>query len=842
MLEEYILKGNSIMVHDFFNKVQSEIKYLVETDDSEITLGRINSSLNKINRKISLMMCIYYPNIDMFSLYLETVNKTRNVSGKNFQDKLQKITVKLNNIYNWCLELIRIKPNPVGVYLFELYLLYANRFIQDNSEDKCTKHNTSDVSASEMEVDSSNVPVHRYTKVYAHISSVKAYQLKLYHLRKLFKQKITSDITISELLGHIIKLYSLHHMKPTKFLLNITQLLTVNVENQSAGSTSSIYTRLYNAASAFKDFRIIYLLIGHLITDQSLEVYDFTRVIFGNNRNQLNITQHTETLKYKEKIYENISEVFIETLNMNHIMRYTLLEKFVQTEYVKRVRSYTDSTKYDKYNVEYPEIFKLLTLSKDFIKEQFNNELFKSLSLKYIDFRRSLYSYGDVLKFSEFQKIFSKDYSSHIPYTITDKLFQTRGYIGVYYRRKDLNDIARKKQHKNKFKNMNAYIGPFSNTQCLQDYVLTYKLKHKLKLFTPEIKQVRILTGDVGTMSVKKSVEALTDARINEWKSECKKSSSVENIRAETDNVKMSTAETDNIKMSTDETDISGISSINITSDISSAETSQYILEDDLLEQTFNTSAESTYNYSIPPAQTYNVYTFQMNSLNLFPKALEQYLSVKLPYVEPFDINMLSTFSDDVFKLFMKELLLKRVLFNKPLVLFRDRSSEILVEINNKPVNIISLNDIMYTTSLSAYNLEAIPDTLDLNTVESEYAPNTINLTHNVSERVLNKISSSTHVNTSCLKQSGSTTSSPSPLSESVNSTLQLLSLLIFPTISSQTILKLLLQNIIRFRKSYLQFLSTLTKLLNKTSAEPSILITLLSRVNSLTTLLSKIK
>ena len=823
MLEEHILKGNSIMIHDFFNKVQSEIKYLIETDDVDITLSRINSSLNKINRKISLMMCIYYPNIDMFSLYLETVNKTRSISGKNFQDKVQKINMKLNNIYNWCLELVRIKPNPIGVYLFELYLLYINRFIQDNHEDISVKRNSANtVSAETPEEDSNTIPTHRYTKVYAHMNSVKAYQLKLYHLRKLFKHTIVSDITISELLGHIIRIYSVHSDKPSKFLMHMTHLLTVNVENQSAGCTSSIYTRLYNAASGFKDFRIIYLIIGHLITDQSIDVYDFTRVIFGNNRSEINIKPHTEEIKYKSKLYETIPEIFIETLNMNHIMRYNLLEKFVQTEYSKRTRSYTDSVKYDKYVIEYPKTFQMLTLSKDFIEEQFNRNLFNSLLLKHINFKRSLYTYGDVLKFSEFQKMFSRDYSSYIPYIINGKLFQTRGYIGIYYRRKDLTDIVRRKHHKNKFKHLNAYVGPFNNIQHMQDYTLTYKLKHKLKLCTPEIKQIRILTRDVKSMHVKKSVEVLTDARIEEWKRENVRMDSAEMSNAEMSNVEMSNAEATPSETPSSET------------------TPAFTLEDDLIENIFNGCAESTYVHKPSSAQTYAIYTFQMNQLNLFPEALEQYLCIKLPYVEPFHIDHIQSFTDDVFKLFMKELLLKRILFDKPLVLFKDRSSEILVEFsNNKPVNIISLNDIIYTTSLSAYNLEAIPDTLDLEVDENKHPNNTITTLTNVSGKVLSHLNN--HSNTISLTEH-TTTNISDTITASVHASLQVLSLLLFPEITSQSILKLFLQNIIRFRKSYLQFLSTLTKLLNKSSAETSIIITLLSRVNRLIKLLSQIK
>ena len=381
----------------------------------------------------------------------------------------------------------------------------------------------------------------------------------------------------------------------------------------------------------------------------------------------------------------------------------------------------------------------------------------------------------------------------------------------------DLTDIVRRKHHKNKFKHLNAYVGPFNNIRHMQDYTLTYKLKHKLKLCTPEIKQVRILTGDVKSMHVKKSVDALTDARIEEWKRE--------NVRM--DGAEMSNVETDHSETNPSETP-------------PSEPTSAFTLEDDLIENIFNECAESTYVHKPSSTQTYAIYTFQMNQLNLFPEALEQYLCIKLPYVEPFHIDHIQSFTDDVFKLFMKELLLKRILFDKPLVLFKDRSSEILVEFsNNKSVNIISLNDIIYTTSLSAYNLEAIPDTLDLEIDENKHPNNTVTTLTNVSGKVLTHLND--HSNTISLTEHSSSTSSDT-ITASVHASLQVLSLLLFPEIASQSILKLFLQNIIRFRKSYLQFLSTLTKLLNKSSAETSIIITLLSRVNRLIKLLSQIK
>ena len=692
MLQTYILNGDIVNTNTFFTNLSEEITSIFSVlpeDNFEIIYTSseyrlIKKRLMKIRNSIVRLLSIYYPSLDMLALFISTTGSEQ-LSG--IKHPFSRINKFHSLLHNWALELCTITPNPIGYFLFELYLVYINRIQQ--SESFSVPHSSNSV----------------LTSANNSINS----------LSKIFSQQITPQYTLSNILGQIVKFYNQYYYSAQQLYVELSKILSVNIDNTTENSSATVYAQLPNISASFSDFRLLYLITGDIVTKHSIN-YNLEHIIFGRNvENFLTMSAHTS-------VYEYVSDIFNATIRLFPIVvcKQILIQQKLHQKYCKYV------LKIPEEDIKKPDV-----ITTNQIKSIVNKHILEQLTEFRVSIARNLYSSGELLSARD-SRI---DYSIYLSSIVrsNNPIFERHPVCFnnddmkkynkmVSENRKSGSGIIRSRspEKQSKLEHIRTYIGPFDNNQHLHDYLHTFKLKSKLKLWKLPVKTVRMFVED----------------------------------------------------------DVKKDNSSNNNSDKNSSSNDD---SDDSLVPTFT-----------------------------FPHTpFKQYVFIELPAaITPFTLSSIQSAPDDYIKLFLKHLLLKRVLTNNPLILhptsdnFSDYTTTELYTIPDKKCpSIISLTDILYTSTLSEYNLRSIPIS-------------------DVITEAVNSPSSSSPDN--------SFTAPSCNLSSSIS---RLFSLLLLPPIPSKPLFQRLLLHTIRFRKSYLQFLSNLITLLSKQSLPHSISLTLIDRI-----------
>jgi hypothetical protein len=159
-------------------------------------------------------------------------------------------------------------------------------------------------------------------------------------------------------------------------------------------------------------------------------------------------------------------------------------------------------------------------------------------------------------------------------------------------------------------------------------------------------------------------------------------------------------------------------------------------------------------------------------------------------------LSDISTCSDDTIKRFIKQLIFKRIISGKPSIV--PPSSPIPSFLFIQPENIISLTDVIYTTSLSEYGMRTLPMPASCVVVENDSDTDGVN------------------------------TCSDNNLSTAI---IKLINLLFVPAISDSKLFQKIFIHIVRYRKSYIQFVDNVQTLLSKHKMHNDIHLLLMSRI-----------